>query len=120
VSHGDCTVVLWLGKLDKLKSVRLDAKAFPAENNIVQYRARPHRLKDKPRVERFIGTLHRACLDECYGPMTAAELQAAVNRWLVKYHYYRPHEALDYMTPAEFSAKMGISIPRIGKRPERS
>jgi transposase InsO family protein len=38
-----------------------------------------------------------------------------VNRWLDIYHYYWPHEALDYMTPAEFSAKMGISIPRIGK-----
>jgi transposase InsO family protein len=49
-----------------------------------------------------------------------AELQDMANKWLDKYHYYRPHEALDYMTPAEFSDKMGLSIPRIVKRPERS
>jgi putative transposase len=91
------------------------AEEFLAENNIVQYRARPYRPKDKPHIERFIGTFQREFLDECYGPMTAAELQEAANKWLDKYHYYRPHEALDYMTPAEFSAKMGISIPRIGK-----
>jgi hypothetical protein len=47
--------------------------------------------------------------------MTAAELQESANKWLDKYRYYQPHEAPGCMTPAEFSAKMGISIPRIGK-----
>jgi transposase InsO family protein len=97
-----------------------DAEEFLAENNIVQYRARPYRPKDKPHTGRFIGTSRREFLDESYGPMTVAELQERVNRWLDKYRYYRPHEALDYLTPAEFSAKTGISIPRVGKRPERS
>jgi hypothetical protein len=33
-----------------------DAEEFLAENNIVQYRARPYRPKDKPHTGRFIGT----------------------------------------------------------------
>jgi transposase InsO family protein len=88
-----------------------DAEEFLAENNVVQYRARPYRPKDKPHTGRFIGTFQREFLDECYGPMTAAELQDMANKWLDKYRHYRPHEALDYMTPAEFSDKTGISIP---------
>jgi hypothetical protein len=97
-----------------------DAEELLAENSAVQYRARPYRPKDKPHTGRFIGTSRRGFLDECYGPMTAAELQETANKRLDKYHYYRPHEAPGCMTPAEFSAKIGISIPRIGKRPERS
>jgi transposase InsO family protein len=97
-----------------------DAEEFLAENNIVQYRAMPYRPKDKPHTGRFIGTFQREFLDGCYGPMTAAELQETADNRLDKYRYYRPHEAPGCMTPAEFSARMGISIPRIGKRPERS
>jgi transposase InsO family protein len=92
-----------------------DAEEFLAENNIVQYWARPYRPKDKPHIERFIGTFRREFLDGCYGPTTAAELQETANKRLDKYRYYRPQEALDCMTPAEFSDKTGISIPRIGK-----
>jgi putative transposase len=92
-----------------------DAEELLAENNIVQYWARPYRPKDKPHIERFIGTFQRELLDECYGPTTAAELQDMADKWLDKYRYYRPHEALGRMTPAEFSDRMGISIPRIGK-----
>jgi transposase InsO family protein len=67
-----------------------DAEEFLAENNVVQYWARPYRPKDKPHTGRFIGTSRREFLDECYGPMTAAELQERMNRWLDKYRYYRP------------------------------
>jgi transposase InsO family protein len=96
------------------------AEEFLAENSAVQYRARPYRPKDKPHTGRFIGTFQREFLDGCYGPTTAAELQDMANKRLDKYRYYRPHEAPGCMTPAEFSGKTGISIPRIGKRPERS
>jgi hypothetical protein len=47
--------------------------------------------------------------------MTAAELQETADKRLDKYHNYRPHEAPGCMTPAEFSDKTGLSIPRIGK-----
>jgi transposase InsO family protein len=97
-----------------------DAEEFLAETNIVQYRTGPYRPKDKPHTGRFIGTFQREFPGGCYGPTTAAELQESADKWLDKHHHYRPHEAPDYMTPAEFSDRMGISIPRIGKRPERS
>jgi hypothetical protein len=97
-----------------------DVEEFLAENSAVQYRARPYRPKDKPHTGRFIGTFRRKFPDECYGPMTAAELQETADKWLDKHRYYRPHEAPGCMTPAEFSDKTGISIPRIGKRPERA
>jgi transposase InsO family protein len=37
-----------------------------------------------------------------------------VDSWLDKYHFYRPHEALGFLTPAEYCAKLGLSIPRAG------
>ncbi|GMO56769.1 MAG: hypothetical protein Ta2A_02140 [Treponemataceae bacterium] len=38
-----------------------DAEAYLASLNITQYWARPHTPKDKPFVERFIGTFQREC-----------------------------------------------------------
>jgi transposase InsO family protein len=81
------------------------------ELEITQYWTRPHRPKDKPFVERFIGTLQRECLDYNYEPMNVRELSCVVDSWLDKYHHYRPHEALKGMTPAQFSDTLGLSIP---------
>ncbi|GMO55737.1 MAG: hypothetical protein Ta2A_00740 [Treponemataceae bacterium] len=38
-----------------------DAEAYLASLNITQYWARPHTPKDKPFIERFIGTFQRGC-----------------------------------------------------------
>jgi transposase InsO family protein len=46
--------------------------------------------------------------------MNAGELREAADAWLDKYHFYRPHESLNFLTPAEFSAALGLSIPRAG------
>jgi hypothetical protein len=46
--------------------------------------------------------------------MNVGELTEVVDPWLDKYHFYRPHEALNFLTPAEFSAILGLSIPRAG------
>ncbi|MDR2587793.1 MAG: integrase core domain-containing protein [Spirochaetales bacterium] len=43
--------------------------------------------------------------------MNVSELRRIVDSWLDKYHFYRPHEALNFLTPAEFSAALGLSIP---------
>jgi transposase InsO family protein len=69
---------------------------------------------EKPFAERLTGTLQRECLDYHYEPMNAGELTEAVDVRLDKYHFYRPHEALNFLTPAEFSATLGLSIPRAG------
>jgi transposase InsO family protein len=46
--------------------------------------------------------------------MNVGELREVVDAWLDKYHFYRPPEALNFLTPAEFSAKLGLSIPGVG------
>ena len=70
------------------------------------YWARPHTPKDKPHVERFIGTLEKECLQ--WGGVTTnqEDQQAIIDNWLNKYHTYRPHKALDYLTPDEYKAKL--------------
>jgi transposase InsO family protein len=41
-------------------------------------------------------------------------LREVVDAWLDKYYFYRPHEALNFLTPAEYCAKLALSIPRAG------
>ena len=52
----------------------------------------------------MIGTLQREYLDYLTGSMNVAELQSEIDSWLKKYHGYRPHEALNFLTPNEFAA----------------
>lgn len=83
------------------------------EQNVTQYFARPHTPKDKPHVENLIGKLQLECLDENPHPTLPCELQAIIDHWVNDYHYFRPHQALGYKTPAEFCATMGITIPHL-------
>jgi transposase InsO family protein len=70
------------------------------------YWARPHTPKDKPHVERFIGSLERECIQ--WGGVTTdtRDQQDIINKWLTKYHSYRPHQSLNYLTPNEYIAKI--------------
>jgi transposase InsO family protein len=70
------------------------------------YWARPHTPKDKPHVERFIGTLERECLQWGGVTIDQQDQQDVIDTWLNKYHTYRPHQALNYLTPSEYSAKL--------------
>jgi putative transposase len=85
-----------------------EVEAYLAEQGIAQYWTRPHSPKEKPFVERFIGTLQRECLDYHYEPMNVAELQEVVDAWVEKYCNYRPHESLGFLTPTEFCAKIAL------------
>ena len=71
-----------------------------------RYWARPHTPKDKPHVERFIGSLERECIQWGGVAVTKQEQQQLINEWLRKYHSYRPHQALGYLTPNEYKAKI--------------
>jgi transposase InsO family protein len=53
-------------------------------------------------------------LDYHYEPVNAGELAEAADARLDKYHFYRPHESLNFLTAAEFSAAAGLSIPAAG------
>jgi transposase InsO family protein len=90
----------------------LHAYEYLKEQHIPQYFARPHTPKDKPHVENLIGKLQQECLDEDRSARTIPALQAQINRWLNDYHYFRPHQALGYATPAEFCDTFGLTIPR--------
>jgi putative transposase len=70
------------------------------------YWARPHTPKDKPHVERFIGSLERECLQWGGVSIDTKDQQQIINQWLTKYHSYRPHQALNYLTPDEYLAKL--------------
>ena len=70
------------------------------------YFARPRTPKDKPHVERFIGTLEREFIQWGGVALDVADQQELVDVWLAKYHNYRPHQALGYLTPDEYLAKL--------------
>ena len=78
---------------------------------IRQIFARPHTPKDKPHIENFIGKYQKECLNESENrAYTVRERQEEADRWLRDWHYYRPHQALNYQTPAEYCATIGITI----------
>lgn len=78
--------------------------------NLTHYFARPHTPKDKPHVERFIGTLERECLQWGGIASDKQDQQQTINSWLDKYHSYRPHQALGYLTPNEYRAKLDAEV----------
>lgn len=70
------------------------------------YFARPRTPKDKPHVERFIGTLEKEFIQWGGVAIDVADQQEMVDVWLNKYHTYRPHQSLGYLTPDEYAAKL--------------
>ena len=76
------------------------------DQDTVQYFARPRTPKDKPHVERFIGTLERECLQWGGVAQDLEDQQQIIDTWLKKYHNYRPHQSLNYLTPDEYTAKL--------------
>lgn len=77
-----------------------------SEQPVTHYFARPRTPKDKPHVERFIGTLEREFIQWGGVAIDVADQQEMVDTWLAKYHSYRPHQALGYLTPDEYLAKL--------------
>jgi len=67
-----------------------------------------------PFVESFNGHLRRELLDlESFN--TVFEAQLLVDDWRLEYNHYRPHQSLNYMTPAEYARRR-----RIDTQPELS
>lgn len=52
-------------------------------------------------IERFIGTLKAECLDR-YLFDRVAEAQIILDHFMNEYNRFRPHSALDYLTPVEY------------------
>lgn len=88
------------------------AYQYLKDQDVTQYFARPHTPKDKPHVENVIGKLQQECLDEDRSAMSLDERKHQITTWVNDYHFFRPHQALNYQTPQEFCATMGITIRR--------
>ena len=72
--------------------------------NILQIYSRPHTPKDNPALERFNNTIQHEWLDFSeVGLDNIEEANRDLTNWLIKYNSYRPHEALDYLTPLEYA-----------------
>jgi putative transposase len=77
--------------------------------DIPHYFARPRTPTDKPYVERVIGTLERECI-QWGGLVDISEQQQVIDEWLNKYHSYRPHQALGYLTPDAYASKLRAEV----------
>lgn len=78
--------------------------------NVEQYFARPRKPKDKPFVERFIGTFQREFLDENRILSSVKELQEKADGWMNAYENFRPHKSLNLLTPTEFEDNFYLSV----------
>jgi len=79
--------------------------------NIFQIYSRPHTPKDNPALERFNRTIQQEWLD--FSAVGLDDIQKAnedLTAWLIKYNSYRPHEALDYLTPLEYAQKQFFKV----------
>lgn len=74
------------------------------------YFARPRTPKDKPYVERFIGTLEREFIQWGGIGQSVSEQQELMDEWLQKYHDFRPHQALNYLTPNAYAEKIRTEV----------
>ena len=81
---------------------------------IPQYFTHPSCPKDKPFVERVIGTIEREFIQQGKLACDVKTQQKLINEWLDEYHNYRPHQALGYLTPNEYyKKKIGKTIKQL-------
>lgn len=82
-----------------------DFSAKAEELNIKQYFTRFRRPKDKPFVERVIGTIEREFIQQGKLAIELADQRRLVNEWVNHYNTFRPHQSLGYLTPEAFESK---------------
>lgn len=81
------------------------------ELTILQIYSRPYTPKDNPALERFNNTVQSEWLDfSKVGLFDVIDANKELTEWLVKYNSYRPHAALDYLTPLEYAHKHFFNV----------
>lgn len=61
-------------------------------------------------VERINRTSREECWDLCDGDCVLEEMRPALHKWMsVEYNRVRPHQALRYLTPAEYLENLRVS-----------
>jgi len=67
-------------------------------------------------IESFIGKFRKECLNR-YLFFTLGETRNIIDAWRDEYNHFRPHSALDYMTPSAFAAQHSqIHLPDYQKQ----
>ena len=72
-----------------------------AEKKILLHRIDPGKPTQNAYIERFNGTFRREVLN-ANTFSSLAQVRRTVDAWLVEYNTERPHQALQFMTPAEY------------------
>lgn len=70
--------------------------------DIPQYFSRVKTPKDNPVCERFNRTLKEEFLRQGNYTDDTVEFNRRLSKWLLKYNCYRPHQALNYLTPFQY------------------
>lgn len=73
--------------------------------NIEQYFTRYRRPKDKPFVERVIGTIEREFIQQGRLALDLEEQRILVEEWVDHYNTFRPHQSLNYLTPEQYESR---------------
>jgi len=81
------------------------------ELNITQYFSRPHTPKDNPVCEKFNQTLQQEFIDLGNFTPDCQEFNHLLSEWLIEYNFVRPHQALGYSTPIQFTEKTLKVLP---------
>lgn len=76
------------------------------ELNIEQYFTRYRRPKDKPFVERVIGTIEREFIQQGRLAVDLEDQRRLVKEWVDHYNTFRPHQSLNYLTPQAYERKL--------------
>lgn len=79
-----------------------DFMAKAEELGIQQYFTRPRRPRDKPFVERVIGSIEREFIQRGKLAIDLEEQRRLVDEWVRHYNTFRPHQSLNNLTPEAF------------------
>lgn len=73
--------------------------------NIGQYFTRYRRPKDKPFVERVIGTIEKEFIQQGNLAVSLEDQRELVEIWVRHYNTFRPHQSLGYLTPEAYESR---------------
>lgn len=79
-----------------------EAHDLLASKHISHYFSHPHTPKDNPMIERAIQADEYEFWSWGNLASTVKELDQAASYWMDKFNFYRPHQALGYLTPMEY------------------
>jgi transposase InsO family protein len=90
---------------ENLKDFAYRAKELNMEQNFT----RVNRPKDKPFVERVIGTIEREFIQQGKLAFDIRDQRVLIDEWVNHYNTFRPHESLNYLTPEAYESTLNLT-----------